>query len=195
MHNLETKDKEDFFRDLVNSHLQEMIRYTISKVSSSDEAEDIVQEAFLDAYKSYENFQGRSSIKTWLFAILKNKIMDYHRKRFKTLLESENDLITIENKPVFFDDNGSWKKQFQPQDWPEETNSAELLNYLKICMRKLPLHLLSAVQLKYYDELSAEKICKELEISKTNYWQMLHRARLYLRDCIEKNLINSGNKL
>lgn len=171
------------FHELVNFHTGEMLRFTISKVSSKEDAEDIVQDTFLDAFKSYEGFEGRSSPKTWLFSILKNKIFDYHRKRFKLSAESG-----VDDEYIYFDENGSWKKQFQPHDWPVESNNTKLVEYLKTCIERLPVPLLSTIQLKYFSDLKAEKICQELNISKTNYWQMLHRVRLRLRNCIEKSM-------
>ena len=164
------------------------------KTSSKETAEDLVQDTFLAAVTSFSKFEEKSNPLTWLTAILNNKIIDYHRKKIKDPVINK----AAQNLPElagffesFFDKNGDWLKEQQPVNWP---NTSEHLlddnnfrNVLQLCMKKLPANWFSAIQLKYIEEKKTEHICQELGIATTNYWQILHRAKLQLRKCLEIN--------
>lgn len=178
----------------VESYSDSLYSWALYKTSDKETAEDLVQETFLAAFQSFEGFKGESKPKTWLFAILNNKIRDYHRKRFQSPIVNEqvqregpeNSLLES-----LFDSNDQWIKEQRPQEWPlPEENILDNIEFNKImqqCMRNLPDHWFSAVHLKYLEEKKGEHICQELNISATNFWQILHRAKLQLRKCIELN--------
>lgn len=168
----------------VAEYTEEMYKWALYKTSSVEVAEDLVQDTFLAASEKISTFKGDSSPKTWLFSILNHKIIDYYRKRLKQPLQTGNQLFS----DVFTEDEG-WKPEKQPKDW--HTGEAHLLDdevfqsVLKMCMDALPEKWSLSVKLKYLADKSGEEICQELGITPSNFWQMVHRAKLKLRDCIE----------
>lgn len=172
----------------VNEYSDELLRYTIFKVSDRVVAEDLVQNTFLAAFTAFSQFKKESSPKTWLYAILKNKIADFHRANFKKVEIKIND--NEAGLDYFFDKSDHWKNETSPIAWRSEEHlldNTDFNNALKFCMNKLPAQWHSALQLKYMEERDGKIICQELNITATNFWQILHRAKLQLRACLEIN--------
>ena len=169
-----------------------MYSWAYHKTGNKEVAEDLVQEAFFAAVKGFSGFEAKSNPKTWLFAILNNKIVDHYRKEAKNPVvneashQSSGDDNFLES---LFDTNGSWQKGQAPSDWGDISghllDDKDFLGILKLCMGRLPSNWNAAVRLKYLEEKKAEIICQELGIAQTNYWQILHRAKLQLRKCLE----------
>ncbi|MBA3673665.1 MAG: sigma-70 family RNA polymerase sigma factor [Chitinophagaceae bacterium] len=165
---------------LVKAYTKDLFNYAITKVHQKEVAEDLVQDTFLSAYQSYENYKGKSNVKTWLFSILKHKIADYYRSKYKQDIEVDFD--------TFFDDNHRWKPEYRPKDWGNEKellDDPKFSQTLQDCFKKLPVKWSSAVQMKYLEEHDADAICSQLEITKSNFWQITHRAKIHLRNCLE----------
>src|SRR6056297_1041862 len=171
---------------LVEKHTGELFARAYHKVSDAELAKDLVQETFLAAAQNVKTFKGKSSPKTWLFAILNNKITDYYRKKVNQTVSIDHQLFSN-----LFDEEGSWKKEKRPQAWQEEEKNllddTEFQQILDKCLDQLPEHWNNAVKLKYLLSKKGDEICQELGISRSNYWQIIHRAKLQLRDCIENN--------
>ncbi|MDE3234476.1 MAG: sigma-70 family RNA polymerase sigma factor [Bacteroidota bacterium] len=167
----------------------EMYSWAFHKTGNKEIAEDIVQEAFLSAFQSFEKFEAKSHPKTWLFAIVNNLIAGYFRKQFRNPVIAHHDESQVFFFDLFFDADGNWLKEAKPEDWNTEQthllDDPEFLNILQACMEKLPENWSAAVKLKYLEEKKGELICQELGITATNFWQTLHRAKLQLRKCIE----------
>lgn len=180
----------------VDFYSDDLYSWALYKTSDSDTAKDLVQETFIAAFTGFDKFQSRSNPKTWLFSILKNKIIDHYRKSFRQSWVSESKFSTedsfFEN---FFSSEGKWPGHWRDKtkprnDFMAEENSLEneeLGNILTECLKKLPSMWFGAINLKYLEECDGKKICQELGISTTNYWQILHRAKLQLRRCLETN--------
>lgn len=171
---------------LVEIHTDDLYSWALHKVSDSEMAKDLVQDTFLAAAEKINDFKGQSSPKTWLFSILNHKIIDVYRKRVKQPIVTDNDVFS-----KFFDVDGSWKKEGKPQNWGEDDShlldNAEFQIILKRCLDALPEKWSMCVKLKYLSEKKGEEICQELDISTTNFWQIVHRAKLQLRDCVDTN--------
>jgi RNA polymerase sigma-70 factor (TIGR02943 family) len=177
----------------IKTYSDELFGYAMGKTSNTELAEDLVQETFLAGLKSLENFKGNSSERTWLFSILKFKIADHYRKA-STKNEISNskfgreDTVYIEN---FFTEDGDWKENAAPKEWGIDYSKAienkELGITLNNCIDKLPDTQKQLVLLKLVEEEDTEIVCKELNITATNYWVIIHRAKLQLRACLEKN--------
>jgi RNA polymerase sigma-70 factor (TIGR02943 family) len=168
---------------LVQFHTNDLFSYSLSKVQQKEIAEDLVQETFIAAYQSYHKYEGKSNAKTWLFSILKHKIADYCRSAYKKRQEVSSGMIES-----LFDENLRWKPEYRPTDWGNEKellDDTEFQKTLKNCFEKLPEKWSSAVRLKYLEDHDADGICNQLEISKPNFWQIIHRAKLQLRNCLE----------
>ncbi len=167
----------------VKIYTKDLLNYSIAKVPQKEIAEDLVQDTFLSACQSHKTYKGESNVKTWLFSILKHKIADYYRSKYKNNIEISSNIIE-----QFFDEGHHWKPGYSPIEW---TNEIELLddpefsNTLKKCFDQLPEKWSSAVQFKYLEEHDSKAICSELEITSSNFWQIVHRAKLQLRNCLE----------
>jgi RNA polymerase sigma-70 factor (ECF subfamily) len=178
--------------DWVHQYADDLYSWAYYKTSHKESAEDLVQETFLSALQHVGRFEGKSSPKTWLFSILNNRIIDYHRRNFKNIVSPESYLKTQNGFSILdhlFDEEGHWKKSLQPQQWASEESSLlddrEFIGELEKCMSKLPSNWFSALQLKYLEEKEGTAICQELDITPSNFWQILHRAKLQLRQCLE----------
>jgi RNA polymerase sigma-70 factor (ECF subfamily) len=188
----------------ISAHGDFLYSYAFLKTGNKETAEDLVQETLIAAYKSIDGFKGESSPKTWLMSILKYKIIDYYRKK-EVLKNSESYLNETENEfnASFFEETSTsfahWKNESAPKTWLSEdvADSAllnkEILEWIQFCISKVPIKLRPVFFAKYMEERDAEEICKEFGISPTNYWVMLHRSKLLMRACLEKNYY--GKKL
>lgn len=165
------------------------------KTNSKEAAEDLVQDTFFSALRAIDTFKQNSSEKTWLIAILKNKIIDYYRKR--DVLKHTEDYIK-DTEDSFYDaffqadqySTAHWKETAMPKPWiteaDAEVNTKEFMKALDNCIEKMPLKLRPIFVMKYINEEDSEKICKDYGISSSNYWTIIHRAKLILRNCLEK---------
>lgn len=153
-------------------------------------AEDAVQEAMMAAIEKDASFAGRSGYETWVFGILKYKILDVMRyqKRQGRLqpLEDESDEDAIDRQ---FQENGRWQEHARPASWGEPDRVFESERFWQVfdaCMIALPDNTARVFSLRELMGLSTEEICRELEIRENNCWVILHRARLRLRACLEQ---------
>ena len=181
--------------DWVSDYSDDLFRWALQKTNNKEASEDLVQETFLAAFNSIDSFQGNSQPKTWLTSILKNKINDFHRKNFKAATITQSQLNQNRNGSDLFDNlfdtEGSWRPESRPSNWEElDGHLLDDLHFKEVfqnCIMNLPENWSSAIQFKYIEEKKSQDICQELGISSTNYWQILHRAKLQLRVCLEKN--------
>jgi RNA polymerase sigma-70 factor (ECF subfamily) len=160
--------------------------YAVTRVRDKEAAAEIVQDTFFAAFKAKNRFKGRSSEKTWLTGILKHKIIDHFRKNAKErpLFISDN---LGESAEEIFDRRGNWINR--PQNWSNDPGrSLEQKDFLKVlyqALDKLPPRLAQVFVLREMDGLESEEICKILDITRSNLWVMLHRARTRLRHHME----------
>lgn len=173
--------------DWLNQHGDYLYRFALARLRDPHQAEDVVQETFMAAIKS-PNFAEQSSPRTWLTGILKHKIIDVMRKNVREVAAS--DLIEDEdaNMDEFFDQKGHWAEK--PLQWDMPDNALEqtqFLGVLQTCMDKLPAKLAQLFLMRDVQDADNEEICKELNITSTNAWVMLYRARMGLRKCLEIN--------
>lgn len=187
----ETENKKVQFTTWVNDFTDDLMSWAYHKTSSKETAEDLVQETFLSAFHSLENFKNESSPKTWLLSILNHKIIDFYRKKSKSLSIAENKQEDEANNRVndLFDENDHWKNPKEHSFEAEEhlLDNADFNSTLEKCMENLPEKWLMAIHSKYLTDVTVDEICKQLEVSTANYWQIIHRAKLHLKNCIDKN--------
>jgi RNA polymerase sigma-70 factor (TIGR02943 family) len=175
----------------------EMFSWALRKISDRETAEDIIQETFIAAFKGYESFKNESSPKTWLFRILNNKISDHYRKTSKNFFSLNNDIDGEVYKATdsFFDGNGYWKPNGLEPAWDEEKSMLDNEDFLAVmdkCIDDLPINWRIAVLSKYIAEKDTTEICQDLQISSSNYWQILHRSKVLLKKCIEALWFNKN---
>lgn len=173
------------FESWVKEYTAAMLNYTRTRISQNEAAEDLVQLTFEAAYISYSGYKERSSPKNWLFSILKNKIADHYRSVYRA--PSSVSIYELDEKSEFFDEQGNWLKNQHPREWDEKhlLDDPEFNTALGNCIKALPPKMHSVVQLKYIDNTSSTAIIEDLEISPGNFWQLMHRAKLKLRACLE----------
>jgi len=178
----------------VANYADKLFKYALARVSNEELARDIVQDTFVSALKAAKKFQGRSTEKTWLFSILRNKIIDTYRAKAKYREVSIDTSENSEAEDVYFNTSGSWKANKMPQDWSVKLDTdieeKEFYKVLGGCMNKLSEKQSAVFKMKYLDRMESEDICKEMGITASNYWVMIHRAKLQLRDCMETHWIN-----
>jgi RNA polymerase sigma-70 factor (TIGR02943 family) len=164
----------------------EVYSWAAYKVSDIELARDLVQDTFLAAAEKIDGFKGDSSPKTWLFAILNNKIIDVYRKKVHQPVNTDSNIFS-----AFFDEGQRWRSGKVPYDWHEEENhlldNNDFRHILKNCLDDLPEKWNACIQLKFLENKKGEDICEEIGITPSNFWQIIHRAKLQLRDCIENN--------
>jgi len=182
--------EKDFLESLVHLHTKDLYNWAFYKTSQAEVAEDLVQETFLAAVEKLASFKEKSSAKTWLFSILNHKIIDFYRKRVNQTTSLDNTSLS-----TYFDNKMDWKENKKPQNWAEDEkhllDDHDFQEILKQCLDHLPEKWNTCVKLKYLSEKNGEEICQEIGISTTNFWQIVHRAKLKLRDCIETNWLKN----
>lgn len=175
----------------IDKYGDQLLRYALLRIPERDIARDLVQDTFVTALKSIESFRGELSEKNWLFLILRSRMMDYYKKK-KEYLAPDNTSNSDKDDLDFFDEKGSWLKDKLPQEWTTDRTlqTNEFMQVFEQCMNLLKINQKEAFAMKYVEGLDSEKICKELNVTSSNYWVLIHRAKLQLRDCLEKKWIN-----
>ncbi|MCO1334351.1 RNA polymerase factor sigma-70 [Microbulbifer sp. OS29] len=171
---------------------QQMLRFASLQLQDTQLAEDAVQEALMGALKNFRSFSGRSALKTWVFAILKNKIADTLRQRQRFV---DADLLVRGDREEhdhdeLFDQTGHWQKDEKPKRWADPESAIYDKHFWRIfeaCLSHLPSRQAQIFMMREFIELESHEICAAVEISVSNLNVTLHRARLRLRECLEDN--------
>ena len=178
----------------VDDHGDCLYRYALLRVRRPEVAEDLVQETLYAAVRTYSNFQGKSSERTWLCGILKNKISDFFRKFGRETNFTDLEFLNDEMSHKFIDQG--WNHDLGPVEWASGIEAlmdrAEFWVTFRDCLSKLPTRVADVFMLRKMEEMEAAQICQAFNISQNNLWVMLHRARMALRECMELNWF--GNK-
>lgn len=176
----------------VENYADYLYTYAISRLNDEELARDLVQEVFLAALQRAEKFEGKSTERTWLTAILKNKIVDVYRKKSSGL---NNPVVTVaeQEQQDFFADDGHWREDTYPREFVAQSrdplHDKEFNSILQQCMQKLPPLWLAVFTMKHLEDQASNVICTELKLSDANFWVIIHRAKLNLRACLQKNWI------
>ncbi len=171
----------------------DMLKFATLQLRDASLAEDAVQEALLAAHKASSRFEGRAKLKTWVFSILRNKIIDILRERSRRPTESltEEDGRDAE-LDALFDERDHWTREGSPSDWGEPEaafNNAQFWQVFEICLNHMKEKVARVFMMREFIGLETEEICRELEISESNCWVILHRARSRLRLCLEQKWV------
>ena len=175
----------------VDQYGDALFRYALFRIRDTQVAEDLVQETFLAGLLAWKSFAGRSSVKTWLFGILKHKIIDYIRKSIRERPEEDVAALSALSDLPFFNETGTWKSG--PAQWTTDPDllyqQQEFWQVLQGCLSELAPRLQQAFTLRELDGISIAEICNILQVSATNGGVMLHRARVRMRDCLEMHWV------
>lgn len=181
----------------LNDLRRQMIKFATLQLSNSHAAEDAVQEALMGALKNAKSFAGRAALKTWVFAILRNKIADTLRQKMRmvdasSLLREEEE---GEDFSELFDHRGHWQADERPASWgsPQDAlHQNQFWKVFEICLEGLPGNQARVFMMKEFIELETAEICTTVGITTTNLNVMLHRSRLRLRECLENKWFVKG---
>jgi RNA polymerase sigma-70 factor (TIGR02943 family) len=183
------------FDQLVEEYSDMLFGFALVRVGNEALAKDLVQETFIKAYKNEEKLAELQSVKSWLFTVLKNGIIDHYRS-----LSGRMDRNTVEiDYKTFFNESGMWHGDKMPSDWlstydaKKESDFIRLQEILRKCISELKDVPAAVIKMKYLDDVESEEICKTMEISSSNYWVIVHRAKLKLRSCVE-HLLSENRK-
>ncbi len=175
-----------------------MLKFATIQLRDEALAEDAVQEALIGALKNAGSFNRRSALKTWVFAILKNKITDILRKG-QRLVEAGRPYQDDEEDGLetLFDTKGFWQVDERPLSWSQPMESVKTDHFWRVfdtCLNGLPESQARLFMMREFLELESAEICETLNITTSNLHVMLYRARLRLRECLENRWFSEGEK-
>jgi RNA polymerase sigma-70 factor (TIGR02943 family) len=175
----------------LNALRPDLLRFARLQLRDAGAAEDAVQETMLAALTASQGFESRSSYKTWLISILRNKIVDIIRAQSRELpasslaADDEGDDLLEES---LFEARGHWQPSARPTRWADPEASFEQQQFWMVfeaCLNHLPPKTARVFMMREFLGLDTGEICKETGISSSNCWVVLHRARMGLRTCLE----------
>jgi RNA polymerase sigma factor (sigma-70 family) len=173
----------------VDDYSDMLYNFSVTRVNDHEMAKDLVQDTFVSAINGLDNFQGKSTVKTWLFSILKRKIIDHWRKQesrqTRPMSALGTDSETGESKIIERQNKGAVSEIEINYD------NKELRAAIMGCIQDLPDKWKGIVIDKLVEEKKSEEVCKEHEITASNLWVIIHRAKVQLRDCLELKWFNS----
>src|SRR3954467_11620553 len=194
---------EGVFTELIDRYQPALLSVATRYVGSRALAEEVVQDTWVGLLRGIDEFEGRSSLKTWLFRILVNTAMSRSRRErrcmpFSSLGGGAGDAADAREAvdPQRFIDaadhrwRGGWAAA--PSDWatiPEERLlSAELLEHVSRAIETLPDRQRQVIVLRDVEDWSSEEVRESLELSEANQRVLLHRARSKVRTALEREL-------
>ena len=177
----------------IESHRPYLVRYALSQLRDPSLAEEAVQEALLAALEGIGKFDGRSTLRTWLTSILRFKVIDIQRRQVadRANVDIDEERLAEQHESWLddmFDETGHWRSP--PQAWNDPEAALEQRRFweaFEMCLGGLPS---TASRVFFKREVLGEDtpvICKDEGITSSNCWVILHRARIALRDCLERN--------
>jgi len=168
--------------DWVEAHGDYLFNFAIGQVRDAGVAEDLVQDTFLAAFKARDRFTGRSSDRTWMVGILRHKICDHLRRTCRErAVRAEVSSPSAEDEA--WDDAVTWLHDVA-SECQSPTRRMELDEFkanLEVALGLLAPRVAQVFQLYEIEELANPEVCQRLNISESNLWVMLHRARKQLR--------------
>lgn len=170
----------------------EMFRFARRRVATVAAAEELVQETIVSALGTLASFRQESSERTWLFVIMRRRLVDYYRQQARSPLVPLPGAADEAGHGTYFETGARthWRKGEEPREWAAadaQLEQRELAEQLLRCQDQLPAQHQAVFSLRFVEEVSGEEICQQLAITPANYWVIIHRAKLQLRKCLEKH--------
>ena len=186
-------------RAFLNSVRSDMLRFAVLQLGDPDIAEDAVQDAMLGALKNFPSFRCEASLKTWFIAVLKHKIADILRQRYRTVLvgEADDQQNSGDIPSDIFDVRGLWRDSTRPGLWESPESAVTTSQFLAVfdaCLNRLPSQQGRIFLMREVIELQTHEISEELGLTRRNVHISLYRARLALRACLERNWFFGGTR-
>ncbi|GIV26946.1 MAG: putative RNA polymerase sigma factor [Bacteroidia bacterium] len=180
--------KLDFKNVILNSY-KKFYTHACIQLGCKETAKDIVQESILTAYEKLHQFEGKSSLETWIFAILNNKILQHFRSK-----QREQKHLDFDSEKLLFNKNGSWNKKwvseslFEIEQKESQEEKNKIWKFLVDCLNALKEQHKQIVLFKFYFNKSTRQICEECNVSEDNVWQIIHRSKLQLKVCLQSKI-------
>ena len=175
----------------LTEHGDYLYGYALRHLRDTSLAEEAVQETLIAGWQGRASYAGGAGERTWLTGILKHKIIDCFRRQrreagFESIDEERDgdDALTAES----FVADGHWAEP--PKSWGNPENTLEQKRFweaLSACLDRLSSQQRAVFSLRELSGLDTDAICKEMDISSTNLWVILYRARMALKACLELN--------
>lgn len=177
----DVQSSESLPADWVDEHADALYRFALRRVRDPHVIEDLLQETYLAAYKSQHAFRGESTVRTWLVAILRLKIIDHYRGKSRDARREET-LKQQASREFRTEALSAWNCAAQHTFEKEEFWSA-----FESCVEKLPATLARAFLMREVDGCEVAQVCQLLDISASNLAVRVYRARVAMRDCLDTN--------
>lgn len=180
----------------LEEHGDYLYRFAFFQLHDAPAAEDLVQDTLLAAWEARAHYAGAATERTWLTAILKNKIADHYRRVRREAPGEEP--LSDDDADALFDTHGHWR--LRPAAVPAPSRALEDKQFWRVlsdCLAGLSATQARAFMLAELHEISTQELCKVLALSASNVWVVLHRARMRLRLCLEERWLRAdtgGNK-
>ena len=197
---MDTPEKPALNHEFIAELRRDLLKFAQIQLRSHSLAEDVVQEALAAAFAGAKEFAGRSAVKTWVFAILRNKIVDQIRQQSRTTNISAltpQDEGLDEAFESLFKANAHWSPNARPAAWgdPEESlRQQRFWDVFDACLKYLPDNTARVFMMREVLEFETSEVCLELKITTSNCNVILHRARNALRNCLNKNWFAEGEQ-
>lgn len=165
-----------------------LIAFARMHINGIDDAEDVVQETLAVAWSKQGQFKGASKFETWVFGILRYKLLDAYRD--KKRIEPFEYIDMADPNSDMFDNKQHWAPNKEPNKWVNPEAGLENDHFWQvfdICVYQLPTNSARIYSMRELLGIDTVTICDSLSISEANCWTLLHRARLKLRSCLEKS--------
>jgi RNA polymerase sigma-70 factor (ECF subfamily) len=193
LHRLRSGD-EDAFVTLVSRHHDPMLRLARTFVHSHAVAEEVVQETWLGVLRGIDRFEGRSTLRTWLLAILVNRARTAGTREARSVAASDSAGFVAAVDAARFDSSGAWSSP--PEQWVEDVEervgAAALRDQILGALAEMPERQRAVVMLRDVDGLRSDEVCQVLDLSPANERVLLHRGRSRLRQALEDRIGVAG---
>jgi len=176
------------FRRQVEMQRAYLVRYATLQLRDPDAVQDVVQETLLAALAGESGFGGRSNLRTWLTGILKHKIVDAIRRQSRETAISGDTEGDGSEFDQLFEANGHWVEH--PAAWTNPDAALDQQQFFAVleeCLKKLPKKTAQVFMMREHMGAETPEICKEMSVTPTHCWVLLHRARMALQLCLDKN--------
>lgn len=190
---------EGTFDELVTRHHSALIRMALAYVADREVAEEVVQDTWMAVIDGLSRFEGRSSLRTWIFGIMIHKAKDRGVREKRHVNFSSFESVDDEGEeavdPSRFHQSGKWAGHwaFPPQPWDDQTPeklmaSQQAVSAMQKAIEALPKNLKEVLILRDVEGIEAKEVCELLKITETNLYVRLHRARERVRQAVETYL-------
>jgi RNA polymerase sigma-70 factor, ECF subfamily len=190
---------EGAFNELVTRHHGPLIRSAMGYVADREVAEEVVQDTWMAVINGLDLFEGRSSLRTWIFGIMIHKAKDRGVREKRHVNFSSFESVDDEGEeavdPSRFHQSGEWAGHwaFPPQPWDDQTPeklmaSQQAVSAMQKAIEALPKNLKEVLILRDVEGIEAKEVCELLKITETNLYVRLHRARERVRQAVETYL-------